>query len=254
MKYTHWIYLIVILTCSGCYRYQYASLSSDLNKGKSQQFVFETETMRIEYAFIGMNCPVQIKIVNKSISPLYVDWGKSALILDDRAFPYWKNEAVINAAIDGYEIAWSNLVSTSGGELIGSIYRNEKISFIPPNSSIVVEPFSVRHSLFSLPAATKQQKTKHTTGVRIAKHVFPKEATPLQFRSYITYAFSEDFHEPKTIDNQFWVSEIIQTFVSPQELPSKSADQFYVSEFTGFAQFAIALIGLVLIVGYVLTD
>ncbi len=123
-----------------------------------------------------------------------------------------------------------------------------------PNSSIIVEPPTVRYSLFPLPPATKQQKTPHVTGAKLSNYVFSKEAAPMQFRSYLTFAATEDFEDSKVIDNQFWVSEVIQTSVAPEMLPNKSSDQFYVSEFTGFAQFTIAILGLVLIAVFALTD
>ncbi|MBK7651138.1 MAG: hypothetical protein IPJ20_10995 [Flammeovirgaceae bacterium] len=83
-----------------------------------------------------MNCPVQIKVINKLNTPFYVDWSKSALIFDGLTFAYWKDESTINATISGYDIAWSDRVSTNSGSIQGSIFRNEKVSFIPPNSSI----------------------------------------------------------------------------------------------------------------------
>jgi len=71
------------------------------------------------------------------------------------------------------------------------------------------------------------------------KHDFSIEKTPLQFRSYLTISVSEYFVTPTILDNQFWVSQVIQTTVEPVSLPNKSQDQFYLDEGTSFGKFMI---------------
>lgn len=144
-----------MLVCSSCLKYQYATVAGDLAKDKNRQFVFENDTLKVTYAFIGTDCPIQITIFNKFNTPIYVDWKKSALVIDERRFSYWKDESILNATVSGYDINWTTQVSTNDLEAEGTIIRNEQISFIPPNSSIVASPLSVRSSLFILPKVTK---------------------------------------------------------------------------------------------------
>lgn len=110
------------------------------------------------YAFIGRDCPIQITILNKFNAPIYIDWKKSALIIDGRRFSYWKDESLLNATVSGYDINWTTQVSTNDLKAEGTIIRNEQISFIPPQSSIVASPLFVRSDLFLLPKATKDQR------------------------------------------------------------------------------------------------
>ena len=57
-------------------------------KNERGDFVQENDTVRISYRFWGENAPVTITIYNKLDEPLYVDWGRSALIIDDVATTY----------------------------------------------------------------------------------------------------------------------------------------------------------------------
>lgn len=244
--------VFLILTCASCYRYQYATVTGDLRKNEQHQLFFESDSVKVQYTFMGADCPIQIQVANKLNTPLYVDWKKSAVIFEGLRFPYWDDKSTLNATIKGYDLAWTNQVSTSDAEARGTLYRNEQISFIPPNSSVIVEPITVRKSFFQLPQPGKDQRVVlNETGMKGFKYSFPKETTPLQFRSYLTISYTEDFKHPIVLDNQFWVSEVIQTSLEPYSWPNKDSDQFYLREDTGFGTFMLVLIASGILIGLV---
>lgn len=256
MKNSFWLVLIFeAYVCTSCLNYQYATISGDLKKDKNHQLVFENDTLKIMYSFIGKDCSIQINVLNKINAPIYVDWRKSALIIDERRFSYWKDESILNVTSTGYDINWTNQVSTGNSKMEGTIFRFEQISFIPPRSSIVVSPLSAKSDLFTLPKATKDQRIKvGKEGSRGLKYNFSREETPFLFRSYLTISVTEDFARPLTLDHSFWVSEIIQTTVDPLALANNSQDQFYLAEDTDFGNFMIGFIGIIVLIAIVVAN
>lgn len=248
MKYLLWSVFVSLINAS-CTKYQYATLNSDLKIDNAHQFIHENDTLKIKYWFAGKNCPVQIEVFNKIKTPIYIDWKKSALIINENRFSYWKDESIINTSSEGYDIYWTKQVSTSRSQTEGTIFRNERISFIPSQSSVTVSPFQLKSDFFHLPKTDKNNKMQlDASSTNAIKYSYSKENSPLQFRSYLTISITEDFNSPITLDNQFWVSEIMQSTVEPSIVPDKTDNQFYLKENTGFGKFAAGVIGSIVII------
>lgn len=89
MKRMLFVLSVVALLCmSSCSSYYYSVLESNDavgEKNDDKDFVIENDSVCISYCFYGEDAPISITVYNKMDEPLFVDWQRSALILDDVA-------------------------------------------------------------------------------------------------------------------------------------------------------------------------
>ncbi|MBB3187399.1 hypothetical protein [Microbacter margulisiae] len=226
-----------LLCCSAllaaCTQYQYITLNSNIYKADNQSFVWENDSVKVQYVFSGADCPVTIQVYNKSAQPIYVDWKKSAVIYSDGSrLSLWNDEVYINTVTTGAAIHFRNY-SLSGSETGGVANKKEQVSFIPPNSYVSVTPMSIR-STFILPLP---QQLKHKVpfgsmqNSRVDQYSFEPGNSPFTFRCFLTLSADEGFSHPIYIDQPFWVSNIIQTTISPSDV-YQASNMFYVSRTT----------------------
>ncbi len=52
------------------------------------EFVVEGDSLDVIYNFYGHNAPITVGVVNKMSKPLYVDWTKSGIMIDDASTSY----------------------------------------------------------------------------------------------------------------------------------------------------------------------
>lgn len=243
-------FAFLFLLC-GCSKYQYVTMSSSIPKDDDKKFVLSNDTLTVKYNFLGRNCPITIELHNGQSRPLYVDWSKSAVIIDGERFSYWADEARINAAVSTLGIRWNDEFTSSVGTISGTISKSERVSFIPPQSYISATPLWLKNSFFNL--KNEQNHTRvnlYTTDgvVKANRYSFEVLESPLAFRSFLTVSFSEDFSNPVYLDHTFWVSDIIESAVGPQRLPHRKSDQFYIEKTSSSG----VLIGTTAVVGALL--
>ncbi|HEX3010094.1 MAG TPA: hypothetical protein VHO90_21005, partial [Bacteroidales bacterium] len=126
--------ILVIAVLSSCSKFQYVVLKSNLSKNDQKEFFHENDTCLVKYSFEGQNCPLRIEVYNKLSVPIYVDWKKSAVIINNQKYSLWEDRAIISGSTTDYNIKWNKSLSTTSGAIDGTIYRNEQISLIPPKS------------------------------------------------------------------------------------------------------------------------
>jgi len=232
---------------TGCSRYQYITLNSTWKTGNAQRFTFENDTLKIHYGFAGRNGPVQIEVLNKFSRPLYIDWNKSAVITGDKMEALWRDEASFEATSDSYHALLTDPASLAQTITTGTMTRAPRISFLPPQAAIRLAAMPLRSTLFKpLPKATARNAWLNNGASRAAVYSFSQQNSPMVFRGYLTLSSSENFSNPITMDNKFWVEEIMQTSTKPA-LVKKANNQFYVEELTGFGTFLAAIAGLVVL-------
>lgn len=240
---------ICTMLLSSCSQYQYVFLNSNLKKPDVPNFIHENDSLRIKYSFAGENCPVTIEVFNKLTTPVYVDWSKSAIIMNDTRLSLWSDKYNLNATSDGYEIKNKNSYSSSQGEISGTIYRNEQISFIPPQSKVRVSPISLRDNFLAINSQDSISKVYFATKegvISTEKHSYNKNTTPLYFRCFLTYSNKEDFSSPFYSDNAFWASDVIQTMSKAITI---QPDIFQIKRTTGVGKFmgCTTILGLLVI-------
>ena len=240
--------VLIALICTGCLKYQYATINSPLKHDNSTSFIFENDTLKLSYDFSGVNGPVKISVYNKLNTPLYVDWSKSALIIGDHRISYWSKKSIIQANVNSSEVNWTKHISTSSGTVDGTITRDEALSFIPPKSSVTESQITLQNRLFKVPTPTKLNRKK-VNYISVKSYSYNRETSPLVFRSFLTLSVTEKFESPQYFDDSFWVSEIFQTVTSPQQF-IRTDDQFYISKPTGVGAFlgVATVTGLIVLV------
>ena len=145
------VFAALLLGLSACSSYYYSMLNSNDPVGEKNErgdFVQENDTVRISYRFWGENAPVTITIYNKLDEPLYVDWGRSALIIDDVATTYDPKVASVrgesSSVASGSSFHWSDRSSSgwsySEGSFSGDVSLPKGVEFIPPHSKLVNTP------------------------------------------------------------------------------------------------------------------
>lgn len=206
--------------------------------------------MIIRYLFDGINCPIKINVVNKLNQPIYIDWSKSAVIINGQRLSYWSDVAIINTLTRSAEIKWTEDISTTRGFTSGIIVKNERVSFIPPKSGIVYSPMNLVSNWMELPDASDFKKIDVPTEIGILKGYFynyERKDSPLEFRSFLTISPNEQFTNPTYFDNVFWVNEVLETQAKPAELLNTFSNNFHTKKLTGFGGFLTGVAGGILI-------
>jgi len=246
--------LVSLFFLSGCSVYQHVSLESNMEQNDKLEYLIENDSTTIAYSFDGQNGPIHIRLSNKSDKPLYVDWRKSALITNGQSVSLWKDEAKINANATEYKVLPENEIINSTSSIDGSIVRKDKVTFIPPHSSILVNSYALQSKFFTNPDRKSERVMLSTTegNVNARKFSFSKEDSPLNFRIFLSISGDESFKNPVQFDNSFWVSDYFLTSVSPKSLSIISGNQFYIRKITGAGHtlLAASLVGI-LVVGAV---
>ncbi|HEY3402484.1 MAG TPA: hypothetical protein VGK59_03795 [Ohtaekwangia sp.] len=233
------IHLLIAITLftSSC-SYQYATVSSNGNQADNSGFVTENDSVRITYKFTGSHCPILISIYNKSDKPLYIDWKKSAVIVDAKSYSYWRDEATFDAESRSSQVRWNDVfaTTTTTTTTTGTITRPESIIFIPPHAGKDASMISIKTEPFKFDPNHAVEKTRLKTpsaNYLATIRYFDEEHTPFRYRSYITLSFDDSFKNSFAFEDEFWVSEVIQTSASPKAIPDKgmAANTFHIGYF-----------------------
>jgi hypothetical protein len=196
MKYILFIFCFVLL--SGCSKYQYVFIDSHLSQNEKKEFLVENDTVTIKYSFAGVNFPITLSIYNKLQKPLYIDWGRSVVVLN-------------------------------GIQITGPFDRDGQTNFIAPQSGVTVISNSLRNHFFDLDINDPKIKVMLTGGsMKGVRYAYNEKSTPLSFRNVLALTTNEDFSAPTFYDYSFWVSDIIQTPSGPSSITYKPLNQFVI--------------------------
>lgn len=177
-------------------------------------YVFENDTMKISYHFWSEYGAISFSVYNKMSKPLYIDWKRSSSMDNSVLLNYWKekegeafNESGENNNIDSRIDGLIPPVSATTGE--------ERISNIPPRSycyrsQFYAFPFS--HYSFD-PNAKSVIEERNDNPEEMTKfyyQFFKRVDAPADFRNYLTFSMDESFSKEFFIDNQFYVSKVLE--------------------------------------------
>lgn len=256
MKRILFVLSVGVLFCmSSCSSYYYSVLeSNDVTGGKNddKDFVIENDSVCISYCFYGESAPVSITVYNKMDKPLFVDWERSALIIDDVATSYYQEKAPIQGQTEstysGGTYKWSrNYNITDGysdGSFVGEIALPKGVSFIPPRSKIESTPLKLTNLPFDrIPNGeyTQQKLAKlNSNVVNVKVKEFTEENAPLAFRSYLSIYTNNQENGRKnysSFESSFYVAQLIKTGnISPTSFGAgkkRAGDFFYVHKVKG---------------------
>jgi len=249
-RFLHLVISSLMLTMfTNCSTYQYVNLKSDLKSGPYGEIINETDTILIQYSFAGDDQPVNIKITNKYNKPVYVNWKSSAIIINGHSYSLWNESAIIKLNTDTEKSRIFDYLYESTS--VGTIVKTEPTSFIPPNSTITFTKKNISPQFIAVNDKMTSSRTQiYTRGVatNAKKYSFNQDDTPLNIRLYLTFSMNENMNPQFNVDDEFWVSDIISTMVSPKEMPNKPANGFHLQKMTGFGTAMVAVLVIPLLV------
>jgi uncharacterized membrane protein YjfL (UPF0719 family) len=245
------ILVVVLLSCllTSCMKYQYMTVKSDLPKTQ-RGYVIENDSFAITYSFAGAHCPVQIEIENKSSLPVYVDWSRSALVVNNKTYS-WVSYSTLSATATGISTKVGSGVSFENAEINGVITTASSSGFVPPHSYLQNIPITVAKKQIKIRTSNTFSVQSSNTKVTVRRKDYRKEESPINIRSYLTLSQNSDMKEAQTFDNHFWLGTIYQSDISLNKCNcfADAATTFSVSRVTGTGHFFLgtAIVGLVVL-------
>jgi hypothetical protein len=222
MRPIYFVFPAIVLVLCSCGNTQYLAVSSpqavhDDRKG----LIVENDTVRLIYSFNTYRSQLTVSVYNKSPLPIEVNWQKSGFIMNETPAYYHSPGFAMegNANID----TTGSLFRTAGysAKLSGNILLNENLIFLPPRSGLS-KTFDVlpHQKLKNLPLkeARKEKIGSGMYSFTYKSMAFTAEASPLIFRSFLTYSIGgrEVF-----MDHGFHISEVWQSKSHPVHLPTR---------------------------------
>jgi hypothetical protein len=229
------IFLISAISLTGCstteYFYQLNKTSSNEVVNMDNKLVFGKGEITITYDLWGNQGNSTFVLFNNSDSNLFVDLGRSHLILNGLAQTYYKSSAYSESSgsvlsygsnysstygtkytyspSDGYVSSdylgagsYSSATTTvSGGQTV--TYYEKRIICIPPHAGKIITGFSLKSIPYRDCDVQRFPSKKETSSKK-----FTYDNSPLIFQNIITYGYDEEFEVTKTISNEMWISEI----------------------------------------------
>lgn len=195
----HFIALLLAIACfSSCVQYQIFETSIEPTTWLHEEndaFVFENDTIRIDYYFWENQGVMSFSIFNKLSRPVYVDWKNSSFIYNGNKYNYWTDQIMTTGTSTAYYNRAYNGLWYQGNGITARTFQTtnsskpERITFIPPKS------FFSKSSFILL-----------TTGPVANSDVFTIENSPLVFRNYLAISLSESSTQYQFIDNKFYLA------------------------------------------------
>ncbi|GAA4729823.1 hypothetical protein [Flavisolibacter ginsenosidimutans] len=229
------------LALSSCTQFQYLTVSgTNLVKNERNELTAENDTLKIQYHFADYKGQMGIGVYNKTTELLEIDWKKSAIIVDGKAFSYFNTNAIISGVIERDSLQWRKYLRGLGdpvflASLNGSVWIDQPTQFIPPLAYIYKAPLALPiEQLQNLPEQTaKKERTLLAEDVYTSynKMEFKKDSSPLTFRSYLTFRIGGAGSQKEfTVEHNFYVSEVWKTTSGPDNFPEtmiNRGDRFY---------------------------
>lgn len=230
----HLLPITAILFLSSCTVYQVMTVSSnEVRQNGAQEFVIENDSFELCYNFNGQNGPINVRIKNKLQQPLYVDWQRSALIINNQAISYVPNKVPINGSVAATTFDWTRDFATTSGRFQATAILPAEIDFIPPQTYVTRQLIGITNQgIDRLPDSVFKKKRIPAMGdgVEVVKEAWFTAATsPLVFTSYLTMMVGKIDPKPVVCQHQFYVSQLVKMSNSPELLNGdKRGDRFYV--------------------------
>jgi len=195
----------------------------------NEYFIYETDTLKITYTFWASHGVMSFAVYNKLDKPIYIDWKNSSYIYNDNKLNYWIDESQtqMSSYYGGYYYKGPLLkpgviINEGVQESKASTIKLERITFIPPKSNYYKSHFYLfpleyyRLEASGQSSTTKKDSLDDNTIVynKLAKeHVVYKKDfsfvdSPLRFRNYLAFSFSENSQQYFFIDNEFYLSSV----------------------------------------------
>ena len=203
---------------SGCTNYMqiyhltYNPVTTD-NHYANNPFKFVNDTLTIGFDVWDENGLLVNYIENKVDKPIYIDWKRSSLIVNNIKLNFWEDQsdAYTSEYYKGFLYANINSNSILRGyaemQSISStkIFKPERITFIPPKSIFPKSSFKLKtdHSIIldSYEVSNIEKKKLYFKN-------YDYDHSPYRYRLFLTYSNSETIVNENYVDISFYVSKI----------------------------------------------
>ncbi|MES2278936.1 MAG: hypothetical protein V4592_23090 [Bacteroidota bacterium] len=250
---------VLLLAITSCSKYQINVLSStNMQKNpETGKFTTENDSMKITYSFFGRNAPINLEVYNKLNEPLYIDWQRSAFIINDKAVSYASNQVNITGEVSGSSVGNKNISFSSGSiDAVAALPKNTV--FIPPhtlvnNTLLEVSDQFINTEYFGVTEKKEipSLSISGTSAVKIGE--FTQDKSPLNFKSYLSlYTLNGNVPKYASYQHGFFVSKVISTGEEPENFdffPARRGDFFYTSKATDGGKIATGVGLAALVVG-----
>ena len=229
-----------ILSFTSCTTYYYSQLHSnniEVEKANDGQLVIETDTLSIAYCFYGENAPITISIFNKISRPLFIDWSKSAIVINNIATPY-KDPDIPGFYFDEFRQGGSFYDWKIKNDSTDSDVIADNAQFIAPKAKISYTPLELADFSFEKYFKKEYSKKKISSkdGEKEIKTInYTEENSPLIFSSYLTIYDPTNPSEPMFFEQEFYISELIKAGnIAPEQFSKRLENNtFYVKKEKG---------------------
>ncbi len=187
-------------------------------------YVYENDSMRVTYAFWGIDGVMAMTIENKSDHDLYVDWGRSACIMNKTQLSYWVDEMHKDKVSYYRNYVYTGPTVIPGkakGEVSGVPIRTKtmkdvRLSKIPAKQSLAESAFYLfpieHYNEIDNPNLTvKKSSDGKGKKVDVWEKTYNMDSSPLMFRNYMVLSYHDDLTEHFVVDNGFYVSKFTET-------------------------------------------
>ncbi len=199
---------------------------------KHEDFLsFENDDLQISYNLWGDKGSGDFIVFNKTNKDIFIDLKRSHLITNGFAQTYFQNRIYETPRISFFSAAneeeikeqkkikfpgvTPKTITNQAADVVK--FNEERIICIPPNCSQFIFGFYLQTELYRDCNLIRFPKIKE-----LSSQEFSYEDSPLKFRNRITYSFSEDITNLKSIENEFRVVKITNypenSFISSEHL------------------------------------
>lgn len=184
-------------------------------------YIYKGDSIDIIYSFWADGGVMAFMVLNKSKTPLYIDWTKSAYVDQKNTlnyYPVYRNGNNISAAADIYKTPedWYKLFTPyilSGyvGAENGNI--EEPVTLLPPKSYLFRGCYKILPDTKFSVKKLSPQNIPFISGMRESFPGWVMQGdsinAALAFSNSVIYATDKDFFNAKHIDNRFYVWQVL---------------------------------------------
>lgn len=217
MKNVLLVIVVLIIVCASCTPpYQvYETKPISPMKVVNRSYCYENDTLKITYDFCKRNGGMDFVFLNKLNIPLYIDWRKSSFIYNGTKLDFWSDATNVKSLGISKPALWDYYYGYYSKQVSNSVVsKQERITFIAPNSSIKKETFVIYPYKTEMPSDIKPIKIKgyieSNDSITVQKIEYDKPTTPALFRNFMTVSTTEKFEKEFYIDNGFYISGVLQ--------------------------------------------
>jgi hypothetical protein len=256
------IALLVIITAAlaSCKSFQINTVSS-INAIKNDStgiFNIENDSLIISYNFKGNNSPLNVEVFNKLDEPLFINWERSAVIVDGKAYSYVSDNLNIKSDVSASTIELGNIpIAYTDGTVNTNVKLSKNESFVPPHSKTgrtiyalnQANTMKIDKSAFTSLTLTDADGLTPINGKTVN---FSPENSPLKFKSYLTlYTLKDNIQRSFASQHSFYISSVTKVMQNPKnvfEYEHNPGDILVNSKSTGFGK-TMAVVGVVGVIG-----